>query len=53
MRFPVSTDCSPNGSSARPLLSDLGLFGVGSPVTASFETFLKKRVCLKLNEVSI
>jgi hypothetical protein len=44
MRFPVSTDCSPNGSSARPLLSDLGLFG---------ETFLKKRVCLKLNEVSI
>jgi hypothetical protein len=31
------------------LLSDLGLFGAGLPVNASFETFLKKRVCLKLN----
>jgi hypothetical protein len=33
------------------LLSDLGLFGAGSPVNASFETFLKKRVCLKLNDL--
>ncbi|MGP0061443.1 MAG: helicase HerA domain-containing protein [Beijerinckiaceae bacterium] len=31
------------------LLSDLGLFGAGSPSNASFETFLKKRVCLKLS----
>ena len=33
------------------LLSDLGLFGAGSPVNASFETFLKRRVCLKLNDL--
>jgi hypothetical protein len=33
------------------LLSDLGLFGAGSPVNASFEIFLKKRACLKLNDL--